>query len=287
MHEDDEPMSEMALEVLEEQADETIRRAEIDGVWYFSVIDVIAILTDSDAPRKYWSAMKARISGEGFIEVSTKCRRLKLLAADGKERITDAADLETMLRIIQSVPSPKAEPIKLWLARVGSRHLATWNRPLQVPVPAPTTPIAQAWTTDRPADGDLLGWAEFLERMSIVYRQQASLESRVRYVETAWQGQERRLDSIELRLEALERAQANLPELLDLLKPEQLSQVHQTLVSRWVSDLAHLTGWHITMIFQDLVADFAYHSFSDAKESDWQRIQNWFHSRLQEAKKRR
>ena len=154
-------------------------------------------------------------------------------------------------------------------------------------MPAPTTPIAQAWATDRPADGDLLGWAEFLERMTIVYRQQASLESRVRYMETAIQGQERRLDSIELRLEALEKAQSTLPELLDLSKPEQLSQVHQTMVSRWVNDLAHLTGWHITMIFQDLVADFAYHSFSDAREADWQRIQDWFQVRLAEARKRR
>lgn len=123
--------------------------------------------------------------------------------------------------------------------------------------------------------------------MSIVYRQQASLESRVRYVETAVQGQERRLDSMELRLEALEKAQSTLPELLDLLKPEQLSQVHQTMVSRWVNDLTHLTGWHISMIFQDLVADFAYHSFSDAREADWRRIQDWFEIRLAEARKRR
>jgi hypothetical protein len=187
-------------------------------------------------------------------------------------------------RIIQSVPSPKAEPIKLWLARVGSQHLRTAE---QVTVPAPTTPIAQAWTTERPADGDLLDWAEFLKRMAVVYRQQASLESRVRYIETTFQEQERRLDSIELRLDQLEQAQSTLPELFDLLRPEQLSQVHQTMVKRWVNDLAHLTGWHITMIFQDLVADFAYHSFGDAKESDWARIQDWFQTRLEEARKRR
>lgn len=113
------------------------------------------------------------------------------------------------------------------------------------------------------------------------------LESRVRYVETAAQSMERRLDSIELRLDQLEQAQSTLPELLDLLKPEQLSQMHQTRVRRWVNDLATLTGWHITMIFQDLVADFAYHSFGDAKESDWARIQDWFQTRLDEARKRR
>jgi hypothetical protein len=79
----------------------------------------------------------------------------------------------------------------------------------------------------------------------------------VRYVETAAQSVESRLDSIELRLDQLEQAQSTLPELLDLLQPEQLSPVHQTMVRRWVNDLAHLTGWHITMIFQDLVVDFA------------------------------
>ncbi len=285
MNDNDEPLSDMALTVLEEQADATIRRAEIDGVWYFSVIDAIAILTDSPSPAAYWRKLKQRLlQDEGASQTVTKCHTLKMTAADGKERATDAADLETMLRIIQSVPSPKAEPIKLWLARVGSRHLQT---PKRMTAPAPTTLIAQAWATDRPADGDLLGWAAFLEKLAIVYRQQASLESRVRYMEAASQGHERRLDNIELRLEALEKAQAQLPELLDLLKPEQLSQVHQTLVSRWVNDLAHLTGWHINMIFQDLVADFAYHSFSDARESDWARIHEWFQVRLDEARKRR
>jgi hypothetical protein len=287
MNDNNEHLSEMALAVFEEQADATIRRAEIDGVWYFSIVDVIAILTDSPTPRVYWGVLKARLKDEGASQMFTACKHLKLTAADGKQRTTDAADLETMLRIIQSVPSPKAEPIKLWLARIGSRHLEAANRPVEIPVPAPTTPIAQAWTTDRPADGDLLGWAEFLERMAIVYRQQASLEARVRYMETAGQQQERRLDSIELRLDQLEKAQSTLPELLDLLKPEQLSPVHQTMVRRWVNDLAHLTGWHINMIFQDLAADFAYHSFGDAREADWQRIYDWFQVRLDQARKRR
>jgi hypothetical protein len=106
-------------------------------------------------------------------------------------------------------------------------------------------------------------------------------------METAFQEQERRLDSIEIRLDQLEQAQSTLPELLDLLRPDQLSPLHQTMVRRWVNDLAHLTGWHITMIFQDLVADFAYHSFGDAKESDWIRIEDWFQTRLEAARKRR
>jgi hypothetical protein len=223
-------------------------------------------------------------ASDGWREVSGKILQLPLVATDGKQYRTDCADTETLLRIIQSIPSPKAEPIKLWLAKVGAQQLDPAER---VTVPAPTTPIAQAWSTQRPADGDLLGWAEFLERMAIVYRQQASLESRVRYLETALQQQERRLDRIELQLDHVEKSQATLPELLDLLKPEQLSQVHQTLVSRWVTDLAHLTGWHMSMIYQDLVADFAYHTFSDAREADWQRIADWFQARLEMAKKRR
>jgi hypothetical protein len=228
--------------------------------------------------------MKRYIKSEGFLEVSQKVRQLKLPSSDGKHYSTDAADVEVLLRIIQSIPSPKAEPIKQWLAKIGAQHLES---PEQVTVPTPTTSIAQAWTTERPPDGDLLSWAEFLERPAIVYRQQASLESRVRYIETAAQSVERRLDSIQLRLDELEKAQSTLPELLDLLRPEQLSPLHQTMVRRWVNDLARLTGWHITMIFQDLVADFAYHSFGDAKESDWARIQDWFQTRFEAARKRR
>jgi hypothetical protein len=68
---------------------------------------------------------------------------------------------------------------------------------------------------------------------------------------------------------------------------KQLSQMHQTILQRWVNDLAHLTGWHISMIYQDLVADFTYQTFSDAKESDWQRIADWFQGRLEAARKRR
>lgn len=101
-----------------------IRRQWYEGQWFFSVIDVIAVLTDSDAPSTYWGMMKQRLAKEeGFTEVFTKCERLKMRALDGKMRPTDAADAETMLRIVQSVPSPKAEPIKQWLAREGARRL--------------------------------------------------------------------------------------------------------------------------------------------------------------------
>src|SRR3990167_6380102 len=90
--------------------------------WYFSVVDVVAVLTNSRNPRKYWNKLAERLRAEGS-EVVTKCHQLKMLAADGKIRLTDAADTEVMLRIIQSIPYPNAEPFKLWLARVGYESL--------------------------------------------------------------------------------------------------------------------------------------------------------------------
>ena len=90
--------------------------------WYFSVIDVCEILAESTNPRKYWQKLKERLVAEGN-ETATNCRRLKMLAADGKMRLTDACGTEQLLRLIQSIPSKKAEPFKLWLAQVGSERL--------------------------------------------------------------------------------------------------------------------------------------------------------------------
>ncbi|MCK9282528.1 MAG: Bro-N domain-containing protein [Melioribacteraceae bacterium] len=90
--------------------------------WYFSIIDVIGVLTDSSNPRKYWSVLKTRLKQEGS-EVATNCSRLKLVAGDGKMRLTDIADTEQLLRLIQSIPSPKAEPFKVWLAKVGYERI--------------------------------------------------------------------------------------------------------------------------------------------------------------------
>jgi hypothetical protein len=94
-------------------------------VWFFSVVDIVAALTqqpDYQAARNYWKVLKNRLNKEGS-ETVTKCNRLKMVATDGKMRVTDVADPETILRLIQSVPSPKAEPIKLWLAKVGYERM--------------------------------------------------------------------------------------------------------------------------------------------------------------------
>ena len=96
--------------------------------WYFSVADVVGALSDSVDPLAYWRKLKERLKQEGS-ETVTKCHGLKMLAADGKMRLTDAADTETMLRIIQSIPSPNAEPFKLWLARVGYERIEETHDP--------------------------------------------------------------------------------------------------------------------------------------------------------------
>ena len=90
--------------------------------WCFSVVDVVAVLTDSPNPQTYWRVMKKRLKDEGN-ETVTKCNALKMPAADGKKRLTDVATTEQLLRIIQSIPSPKAEPFKLWLAEVGRERI--------------------------------------------------------------------------------------------------------------------------------------------------------------------
>lgn len=96
--------------------------------YYFSVVDVIQVLTDSENPRKYWSVLKTRLKQEGS-EVATNCSQLKLQAADGKKYLTDVADTEQVLRLIQSIPSKKAEPFKLWLAHLGQERLNQMQDP--------------------------------------------------------------------------------------------------------------------------------------------------------------
>ena len=94
--------------------------------WYFSIVDVVAILTDQPDARHastYWAVLKKRLNDEGAGQLLTNCKQLKLTATDGKKRLTDVADTEQLLRIIQSIPSPKAEPFKLWLAQVGRERI--------------------------------------------------------------------------------------------------------------------------------------------------------------------
>jgi DNA-damage-inducible protein D len=102
---------------------------EKEQQWYFSIIDVIEILTESPRPRKYWNALKKKIIGEGFEELSQILGQLKMEASDGKKYFTDVANVKTLLRIIQSIPSPRAEPFKRWLAHVGYERLEEIENP--------------------------------------------------------------------------------------------------------------------------------------------------------------
>lgn len=97
--------------------------------WYFSIIDVIEVLTESKRPRKYWNDLKKKLLNEGFDQLSEKIGQLKLEAEDGKKYLTDVADAETLMRLIQSIPSPKAEPFKRWLAKVGYERLEEIENP--------------------------------------------------------------------------------------------------------------------------------------------------------------
>ncbi|CAG9891950.1 hypothetical protein BOVA514_2188 [Bacteroides ovatus] len=110
-----------ALKLFEERRVRTVWDDEQEK-WYFSIVDVVAVLTDSSNPQTYWRVLKKRLLSEGN-ETVTNCNGLKMQAADGKMRLTDVADTEQLLRLIQSIPSPKAEPFKLWMAKVASERL--------------------------------------------------------------------------------------------------------------------------------------------------------------------
>ncbi len=116
-----------AIQLFEERKVRTIWDDETE-TWYFSVIDVVGVLTDSPDPNNYWKVLKNRLKKEGN-ETVTNCNRLKLPAADGKMRLTDVADTEQLFRLIQSIPSPKAEPFKRWMAQVASDRLDQMQDP--------------------------------------------------------------------------------------------------------------------------------------------------------------
>ena len=109
------------IKIFENKQVRTLWNAD-EEEWYFSVVDVVSILTDNDDPRNYWYVLKNRLKKEGS-ELLTFCKGLKMIAPDGKSRLTDCLDTKGVLRLVQSIPSPKAEPFKMWLAQVGSERL--------------------------------------------------------------------------------------------------------------------------------------------------------------------
>ena len=133
--------------------DQPIRTAwdEQQEEWYFSVVDVVAVLTDQKTPRSastYWAVLKKRLKEEGADQLLTNCKQLKMKAADGKRRLTDVATTEQLYRIIQSIPSPKAEPFKLWLAQVGRERIEETIDPEQAIDRALETYLKKGYTED-------------------------------------------------------------------------------------------------------------------------------------------
>ena len=116
-----------ALQLFEQKKVRTVWDDQ-EEKWYFSIVDVCGVLTDSSNPRNYWKVLKHRLAKEGN-ETVTNCNQLKLQAEDGKKRLTDVADTEQLFRIIQSIPSPKAEPFKQWMAQVASQRLDQMQDP--------------------------------------------------------------------------------------------------------------------------------------------------------------
>jgi hypothetical protein len=120
-------MKKESIQIFENKKVRTVWDAEHEK-WFVSIVDVIAVLTDSPNPRKYWSVLKTRLKAEGS-QLATNCSQLKMQSADNKYYKTDVADTEQLLRLIQSIPSPKAEPLKLWLAQVANERLDEMQDP--------------------------------------------------------------------------------------------------------------------------------------------------------------
>ena len=117
MQNSEEMTKENAIRIFEEKKMRSVWDSEVEK-WYISIIDVIEVLTGNERPRKYWDDLKRKLKNEGS-ELSEKIGQMKMLSADGKMRMTDVADVEQLFRLIQSIPSPKAEPFKVWLAQVA------------------------------------------------------------------------------------------------------------------------------------------------------------------------
>lgn len=288
-------ISNTTLALIEEQADATIRRVWHDGRMFFSIIDVVGLLTDNPTPRKYWQDMKRYIHTEGFTELSGKIRQLKMRAADGKLRATDAADAETLLRIIQSVPSPKAEPVKQWLARVGAQRLDEVSRPPLDPAEASTAVTA----IPKPAeDAPAALWADYYEQLAALYRRQARYEQQLATVDARLlihdaqlSGHDAKLAELEDRVESSEALTRQvLPDILERLAdlgPQMLTPEHQATVKVMVGQLHDIGGYAFATIYGDLNAAFHVGKYSDIPDAQWSQVVEWLQRRLDAARRHR
>jgi len=268
---------EMAIAMIEEQADSSIRRAWHDDRWYFSVIDVIGVMTDSGRPRKYWSDLKVSMQQkEGWSELSANIGQLRLPSRDGKNYRTDAADAETILRIVQSIQSPKAETIKQWLAKLGAERLQETEEPLDA---AQTSVEVSAITKPLP-DAPAMAWADYYESLSVLYRRQAAYEAQLAYVDE-------QIDELHSRLESVEEVTRLVPELLERLGPQTLSPEHQSTTQEMVKRLHDLSGYAFSTIYTDLNRSFRVGKYSDIPDARWPDVAQWFSARIAAAERHR
>jgi hypothetical protein len=293
-----ETQDERALALIEEQADRTIRRVLHDNRLFFSVIDVVGLLTDSNAPRKYWYAMRKRITDEGFRDASTKCRRMLMRSRDGVERETDAADTETLLRIIQSIPSHKAEPIKQWLAKVGAEKLQEVTAQPLPPVAA-SQEIAELRRNKPDEDAPSLVWADYLERLASLYRRQGQFEMQMREMQAQMQYVDAKLDEhddqlneheeqigeLHSRMEGNEALLRMVPELLERLGPETLSPEHQQTVRALAKRLNDVSGQSFASIYTKLGEHFHVARYQQLPEARWFEIMQWFQQQIAAGKR--
>lgn len=279
-----------ALAVIEEQADATIRRQIHDGWMFFSVIDVIAVLTDSTYPNRYWSDLKRKLLAEGATQPYEKIVRLKLTAPDGRQRLTDAADAETLLRIIQSVPSPKAEPVKQWLARVGATELQRADeasRPLD-PAEAST---ALAALPEPPPGAPALEFARYYRALADLYQRVADYQQRLVTVDAQLAEHDAKIAELEDRVESTEALTRQvLPDILERLAelgPQTLTPEHQATVKAMVGRLHDVAGYSFAAIYGDLNAAFHVGKYSDIPDAQWPRIAEWLQHRIDAASRHR
>ena len=199
-----------------------------------------------------------------------------MTASDGKQRLTDAADTETLLRIIQSVPSPKAEPVKQWLARVGAKRLDEVNRPRSAPDAA--TAIA---SLPKPADdAPALALAEYYAHLSALYRRQAVYEAQLAELQD-WRGH------VESRMEEHEAVLGLVPEILERLGPQALTSEHQATVKAIVARLHELSGLSFSTVYSDLNHTFHVAHYNDIPDARWSEVAAWLQRRLDRAERRR
>lgn len=272
-----------AISIIEEQADASIRREWVNERWYFSVVDVVSVLTDSAAPLQYWRDTKHRMQRqEGWEQTQEHLLPLRLRAADGKLRLTDCADTETLLRIIQSVPSPKAEPVKQWLARVGAKRLDAATRPIDAAQAGAEITVV----TKPPADAPALAWAEYHEQLATLYRRQAAYEAQLAYVDAKLEEHDEEIAGLHGRLEGVEEIARLVPEILERLGPQTLTSEHQATVKALATRLHDLNGSAYSTIYSDLNAAFHVGRYSDIPDAQWAEVARWFQTRIDIGEKR-